>query len=130
MKAIIKTLDFKKEVETKFGVMYQFEVTYNDVKASFLCKNKEKPTFTKGKEEEFVETSRVYNGVTYYNIKPIKKYAGYNKNVKREQSKYAGFAMSYAKDLCIADKIKTDQMFALADKMFNWMVEKDKNLEA
>ena len=127
---IIKTVKYAKEYETKFGIMHQFYVTYDDKNASFSCKNKDNPPFKAGEKYMFTEIEKEYKGIIYFNIKPIKKeYGGYNKAVKREQSKYSGFAMSYAKDLVIADKIELKQISEYTKKMFELMVSLDKNLE-
>lgn len=131
MKAIIKTVKWNKEVETKFGIMQSFYVTYNDRSASFMCKNKENPPFEEGKEYEFNETEREYQGKTYYNIKPLQENkGGFNRAVKREQSKYSGFAMSYAKDLVISGKIELKDISLYTEKMFDLMVKLDKTLES
>jgi len=134
MKAIIKTLVFDKEVETKNGVMYKYNVTYNEKKASFLIKTKDEHQFKINEENEFTEEAREYNGNTYYNIKPIKQaYSGgsnYGRAIKKEQSKYSGFAVSYVKDLIIADKIKIEQWESASKKIFNFMVELDKSIES
>jgi hypothetical protein len=39
----------------------------------------------------------------------------------------AAFAIAYAKDLVIADKVKIDQLIATADKIFNWIESKNKS---
>ncbi len=131
MKAVIKKITYSKEVETKFGIMHQFRVDYDDKVGSFLTKKREQTTFKEGEENEFTETPRQYNGKTYYNIKPIKQQGSSNftRQLKKEQSKYSGFAMSYAKDLVIADKIQMKDLFPAAKKMFDWMVEQDKILQ-
>lgn len=38
----------------------------------------------------------------------------------------AAFAMAYAKDLVIADKIKFDQLIPAADKIYSWIESKNK----
>lgn len=130
MKAVITNIIFKKEVDTKYGKRYSFEAHYNDKKGSFLSNTKEQTTFKIGEENEFTETPREYNGTTFYNLKAISQGGGsnFNRQLKREQSKYSGFAMSYAKDLVVAGKIEEKQMFATAKIMMDWMVEQDKNL--
>lgn len=131
MKTIIKKVDFNKEVDTKFGTRYQFNVWYNDRKAQYLSNTKEQKAFIQGKESEFVETTREYNGVTYYNLKlPKSGSSNFARAIKREQSKYSGFAMSYAKDLVIADKIKLEDISEYTELMFKLMVKLDKTIEA
>jgi len=132
MKAVINSIKFDKEVETKFGTMYQFSVKYGDKTASFLSKTKDQKQFELNKENEFNETPREWQGTTYYNIKPFQKggNSNFGKQLKREQSKYSGFAMSYAKDLVIAKQIKLDDIEKYTKAMFNLMVKLDKTLEA
>lgn len=36
----------------------------------------------------------------------------------------AAFAMSYAKDLVVADKVKIEQLLPTADKIYNWIESK------
>ena len=135
MKAIFKQIVLAKPVETKFGLRYSFNVKY-DVEGqerigSFLAEKESQDLFLEGQENEFTEASREYNGKTYYNLAPIKKAGNSNfaRQIKKEQSKYSGFAMSYAKDLTVASKIPLSDMYSEAQKMMNWMVQKDKELE-
>lgn len=135
MKAIIKSIVLQKPVETKYGLKYSFNVKY-DVNGeerigSFLSDKENQEVFKEGVESEFNEIPREYQGKTYYNIRPIKKNSNSNfgKQLKREQTKYSGFAMSYAKDLVVAGKIPHSDMFHEADKMMQWMFNKDKELE-
>lgn len=132
MKAVIKTAEFVKEYETKFGTMYQHKITYDDKVASYSSKKKEQTEFIAGKEKEFDETENIAkNGQKYLNVKPITKndLSGYAKNLKKEQSRYSGFSTSYAKDLVIAGKINFDQLFEVSERLFNHMVALDKTLE-
>lgn len=132
MKAIIKEIHYDKEVSTKYGMMHSYYALYDDKSASFLCKQKDKYPFKIGKENEFIETERVHNGKIYYSIKAVRETkinSNFGKALKKEQSRYAGFAMSYAKDLVINDKIELEDMAIYTKKMFNLMVELDKTLE-
>ena len=134
MKTVIKKVSYNKEVDTKGGAMHSFFVEYDDKRGSFLCKDRENPTFKEGEEAEFTETEREVNGIIYYNIRKLSpKFQGnsnFGKALKREQSKYSGFAMSYAKDLVIAGKIELSQISDYTKKMFELMVQLDKTLEA
>lgn len=131
MKAVLKEIHFDKEVNTKFGVMFQYYVSYNDKNATFLCKTKDKHKFKAGIENEFIETSREYNGKTYYSIKSIQENKGnsnYGKAVQREQSKYSGFGVSYVKDLIIAGKIDIKDWEKASEKIVKFMVKMDKEI--
>ena len=48
MKAIFKSIQFDREVETKFGTSYKFRVQYDDKIASFLSKSREHDVFKEG----------------------------------------------------------------------------------
>lgn len=135
MKAIFKTIVLAKPVETKHGLRYKFDVKY-DVEgkeriASFLSDKDEQDLFVEGNENEFTETTREYNGRTYYNIAPIKKNGSSNfaRKMKNEQSRYSGFAMSYAKDLVVAGKIPISDLYSECDKMHDHMINLDKQLQ-
>lgn len=140
MKAIITKVTFDKEVKTQFGLMFQMRAFYNDKQATFLSKSKEKTPYKIGEENEFNEIPREYNGNTYYNIKPIKqqfqKNSNYGKNLKREQSRYSGFAVSYVKDLIMRGVLihetpeeMMEEWKRLSTDIFNHMVELDKSME-
>jgi hypothetical protein len=59
---------------------------------------------------------------------------GYPDDVKMKKQGFGGgapkkvnnaaFAMSYAKDLVVADKVKIEQLLPTADKIFNWIESK------
>ena len=132
MKSIIKNVQFDKDVETKFGLMYRFKVQWEDKTGSYLSAKKDQTDFVAGQEAEFNVTVKEYQGQNYYNVKPIRKSgnSNFSKRLQAEQSKYSGFAMSYAKDLRVHGKITGKQeMFNEAKEMFDWMVKMDKTLK-
>lgn len=130
MKAVIKDVKFHKEYKSKYGMLYSHKVYYEDRWAFYSSKKKEQDKFIKGQEAEFTEDKVQGEYGPYYVIKPVSN--NYNSNfgkaLKREQSRYSGFAMSYAKDMVVAGIISKDYIFQYADDMFTWMVEKDKTL--
>lgn len=136
MKALIKKVDFKGEKEGKFGLQYNFMVKYEvegqGRSAYYTAKKQDQDKFVEGQECEFTEEKHTSaNGNEYYIIKPIyqNRSSNFGKALKREQSKYSGFAMSYAKDLVVADKIRIEHMEVYTQKMFDLMVRLDKTLE-
>ena len=131
MKAKIDKVEFNKNVQTKGGEMYSFRITYNNKIGSYLSKNKEQNYFIEGEEVEFTEEEKIWNGQVYYDLKPIRqnKQSNYSRAVKKEQSRYSGFAVSYVKDLIIAGKIEVKDWEKASEKIFNFMVNLDKTLE-
>jgi len=133
MKAKITAVSFKREYDGKNGTSYLFDVSYDGKKAGYFSPTKEQTLFNVGEDAEFTETFKTgNNGVEYINVRPVR--AGGNSNfgraMKKEQSRYAGFAMSYAKDLCVADKIGLIDLTRYTELMFNLMVKLDKALES
>ena len=136
MKAIIQEVTFSKEYDSKFGKMYSFKVKYDDKIGIYSSKYKDQRTFIPTQEAEFTEETKTYkdkNDVEheYTVVKPVNnnKQSNFGKALKKEQSRYSGFAVSYAKDMLIADKIKGNDFKEMAWKLFNMMVEMDKTLE-
>ena len=130
MKAVIKNVQLNKEFETKYGTMYSFKISYNDKTAYYNTKKKEQTYFIKGKESEFEETlQKTEKGEFWKIMLPKKGFGGYNKAIKKEQSRYSGFAVSYVKDLIIAGKIDIKQWKHASEDIFKFMVELDKSLE-
>jgi hypothetical protein len=131
MKAIIKSVEWIKEYDTKFGKFHQHKITYDDKTAYYSSKVKEQKNFIPGKESEFVEELKKTDKCEWLTVKLLNPNGqnNYSKQVKKEQSRYSGFAVSYVKDLIIADKIKIDQWEAASKKIFQFMVDLDKTLE-
>ena len=131
MKAKITKTTFVKEYETKFGSMYLHKIEYDGKSAYFNSKSKEQDKFKVGEECEFTEEEKEGKSGKFTSIKPIsnKGFSGFNKALKKEQSRYSGFAVSYAKDLCIAGKIEFSEISAYSTVLFDLMVSLDKTLE-
>jgi hypothetical protein len=137
MKEVIQEVKFIKEFDSKYGKLYSFQVKYDGKKAVYNSKSKEQKYFVAGQEVEFTEEPRTYtdrngNPQEYFVVKPISPNGGRQSNfgraVQKEQSRYSGFAMAYAKDLVVAKIISREEMYDEAEAMFNIMVALDKKL--
>jgi hypothetical protein len=136
MKALIIGASWIKEYESSFGIMHMHRIKYGEKEALYLSKKKEQTYFTPNKECEFTE--EIIKGKDgkpdWVKVKPIRQGGGqsnFGRAVKKEQSKYSGFAMAYAKDLFVAGKVESiEQMYAEAQNMIDWMVAQDKALES
>lgn len=136
MKALITKVEYKKDFETKFGTMYSFEVHYGDKKAFYTSKVREQKNFVQGQETEFVEEYKTYTDKSgkeakYLTIKlpPKDKQSNFGKALKKEQSRYSGFAVSYAKDLVVSGKLEFEELPTYAWILFDLMIEMDKSIE-
>jgi len=136
MEAIIQEVTFQKEYTTQFGQMYSFKVKYDDKIAFYSSKYKDQKKFIPGQRAEFTEETKVSTdkqGVQheYLVIKPVNpnKQSNFGKALKKEQSRYSGFAVSYSKDLVVAGKIDITDLAPHAWTLFELMVSMDKSLE-
>lgn len=132
MNTKINKVTFKKEYTTDFGTMYLFEVEYEGKKALYSSKNKEQKNFVEGQTIEFEEEEKMGKNGKYLSVKLPKKAWGntnYARAVKKEQSKYSGFAVSYCKDMIIAGKIELKDWESASEKIFKLMVKLDKSIE-
>ena len=132
MKALITGAKFNKEYTTSYGTLFNYRIEYDGKTAFYSSKKKDQDYFVVGKESEFTEEEKTSDKGTFYVIKPIRegKFSNFSKQIKKEQSRYSGFAVSYVKDLIIADKIDIKQWEAASEKIFNFMVELDKTIES
>ena len=151
MEAIIKDVKFTKEGTNKFGTFYSFKVNYDDKTAFYNSKKKDQTNFVAGQKAEFTEEEITYtkqDGTTgkYLIIKPVTqgRQSNFGKALKKEQSKYSGFADSYVKDLMTSGVIRpelTEEDVTWNDvvmmtwkrrayEVFEHMVELDKSLES
>ena len=137
MKAIITEVIFKKEIDGKFGKLYSFNVKYDDQVAVYRSKYKDQKKFVPGQEAEFTEEKQSYTdkkgNIQEYNVvKPLlqNRQSNFGKALNKEKSRYSGFAVSYAKDLAVADRIQMTELVDQAWILFELMVEMDKTLES
>jgi hypothetical protein len=137
MKAVIQEVTFSKEIDSKFGKLYSFKVKYDGEVAIYRSKNRDQKNFIPGKEAEFTEETQSYkdkNGVEqhYKVVKLINqnKQSNFGKALKKEQSRYSGFAVSYAKDLLVAGRINREELQDMSWILFELMVAMDKTLES
>lgn len=135
MKAIITDILYKKEYESKLGTMHQFEVHYDGKRASYSSKSKDQKNFVKGQETEFIEEQKTYvkdgreSKYLVVKIPQQQRESNFGKALKKEQSKYSGFAVSYSKDLVVAGKLPFEDLADYAWILFDLMVQMDASLE-
>jgi hypothetical protein len=138
MKAVITEVIYKKEIDGKFGKLYSFNVKYDDKVAVYRSKYKDQKKFIPGQEAEFTEETQTYTDQKtgelkeYFVIKPIlqQRQSNYGKELKKEQSRYSGFAVSYAKDLVVAGRLNKEELSEYATVLFDLMVALDKSIES
>lgn len=117
---------FKNEWSGQNGTVFYHEVELeNGDKGQIGCKDKEPDWLNPGKELIYtIEKTDKGNKIKRVTAKPA---FGGNKS----PASPASFALSYAKDVVIAswgehapNKMSSDDLFKIADKMYNWMKER------
>jgi hypothetical protein len=137
MRATITEVIFRKEIDGKFGKLYSFIVKYDEKVAVYRSKNKDQKKFIPGQEAEFTEETQTSIDKTtgetkeYLVIKPVYqgRQSSYGKELKKEQSRYSGFAVAYAKDLVVAGRLNKEELPEYATVLFELMVSLDKSIE-
>ena len=153
MKGSCVKAEWQKECKSKHGGMLHLhslviiDDEMNEVKGFYISKSKDQKKFIEGQDCEYItEKSVGTDGVERVKIKPSKAFEGssYGRAVKKEQTRYSGFAVSYVKDLVVAGILQVegsvqspaahnDSMMSLIKKeseyLFNVMVDLDKTLE-
>ena len=132
MKAVIQDVKFIKSFDSKYGTLYSFKVTYEGREAYYNSKSKDQTKFIAGQEVEFTEEVKEGKKGDYLFVKPINpnKQSNYGKALKKEQTRYSGFAVSYAKDLVVAGRLPFEELTAYSTVLFEHMVELDKSIES
>ena len=138
MKELIKEVKFTKERSTPFGTLYDFQIKYDNKVAYYSSKSKDQKKFISGQEAEFTEEEIEYKDKktgepkTFLKIKPANpnKQSNFGRALKKEQARYSGFAVSYAKDLVVAGRLQREELSDYAWVLFELMVEMDKSIEA
>ena len=139
MKAEIIKTSYIKERETKFGIMHLHKIIFinedlQQIEALYNSKKKEQTYFIEGKEAEF--TCEIIKGKDnkkdFYVVKPIGSnyQSSGGRAIKKEQSRYSGFAVSYVKDLIVAEKIPIEDWKKESKVIFDFMVSLDKSLDS
>lgn len=133
MNHTITRVSAKDVKDGKFGKEYSYLIEYDGREAYYTSYKKENTHFVAGKECEFTEEKRTSKSGNEYAIvkAPNNSYqSSYGKNMKKEQAKYSGFAVSYVKDLIISKDIPLAQWEAASEKIFRHMVALDKSIES
>lgn len=115
----IKTVSPRKPYEGAYGKMYYATITLeNWDKWSLWAKEEWKYTTWQEIEYTIEETT---NGNKIKIMQQQKGWKSFTKDYKKDA---VSFALSYAKDIMIAWKVKEDQLLPTADKLYEWMIGK------
>lgn len=124
-KAKITRTVFKNEWNGGNGTVYYHETELdNGDKGQIGCKDKEPAWLNPGQELNYtIETTD--KGIKIKRVQEGKGgWSGGGRPQEDPKIKLIGFAMSYTKDLIIADKLKINQLEESFEKIFNKMISK------
>lgn len=120
---IIKSCTFKSEWAGPNGVIYYHNITFDNGDTGTIgTKEKMPDKLSPGSELTYtIEVNERGNKIKAVAPKP--KFGG-GRPGEPIELKMATFALSYSKDLVIGGKLESKDMFAIADKMFDWIKAK------
>lgn len=121
MKAKVKSVIPKGTYESQYGLMYKYEISIGEhtgeySSKKYQTKDAEGFPFVVDCEAEYEYTP----DDKYPKIKPAQT-GNYSGGYKKSNGGNASFALSYAKDLVIADKIEIERILDIATKLNNWL---------
>jgi hypothetical protein len=134
MNAKILEARFEKEYTDNFGKKFLFKIKYQidgeENTGFYSAKNLKQTFFNVGENAEFTTEEHEGQHGTWLKIKPVRagKFSGFSRQLSKEQTRYSGFAVSYCKDLIIADKLDIKDWEKASKKIFDFMVKLDKDL--
>lgn len=112
-KSIVRTAIFKREVNTKYGSCYSFEVTFdNGDKGDYLSKSQQQDKFKEGIETEYTIEKRENGQYVNYTIRPIVQNGGngFVPGKGNPSYEHKRVALRCAVDLCSSGKIPLDKI--------------------
>ena len=102
-----------------YGLMYSFEYTLENGEVGLANHKTVEAKYKEGDSVNY-EVSKDKQGNNKFSFLTVDKPFNNYSNKKPSQG---SFALSYAKDLFIADKISYDQLIPTANKFNNWLKE-------
>lgn len=125
-KSKVKAVTPNGTYEGKYGLMYKFDVEFENGEYGTAMGKTQECKFVVGMEASYERTSREYNGQTYYNVKYVNESyqggGGYKgKDPKTEARIVRMNVLQRAVDLAIADKIKLSDVPEVASQFAKWV---------
>ena len=115
----IKNVQGKGSWQADHGLMYSFEYTLENGEVGLAYHKTVEAKYKEGDSVNY-EVSKDKQGNNKFSFLTVDKPFNNYSNKKPSQG---SFALSYAKDLLIADKISYDQLIPTANKFNNWLKE-------
>lgn len=121
---MIKTSIYKGARQTNFGEIHNYFIELENGDKGYASLKKQSDKLDAGKEIDYtIEVVKTEKG-EFNKIKLVNKTPFGVGAKEKPQEKMIGFAMSYTKDLIIADKIKIESLESTFDKIYSIMVNK------
>jgi len=117
--------------ESQYGLFYKFEIEMqNGDIGEYSSKSQDQNKFVQGQETEYEWHTRISNGRTFHNIKPVKQEfqpnrsgGGFQKstNPDRDVQIVRQSSLNRATDLCINGKIELADVLVYAEVFVNYV---------
>ena len=123
--------------EGKYGVMYKFEVAFENGDAGqYLSKSQDQTKFKVGEEANYTIESKEFNGQTFYTVKPVMQqqaFGGgkpYQKDPETEKRITRMSVLKVAGDLVINEKIKLHDLTKVAQIFERYVMTGEDSMSA
>lgn len=118
--------DFSKEANTDYGVIFYFNVAFeNGDSGSYGSKSKDQPKFKVGETYDYDIITKDFNGMEFFTIKPFYKKGGdFNNTYDNKKGIFACSALNRAVDFEVGAKGKDASIENIkrnATDLFNWL---------
>tara|TARA_B100000965_G_scaffold370711_1_gene359052 strand:+ start:172 stop:537 length:366 start_codon:yes stop_codon:yes gene_type:complete len=113
----VKRVQGDGSYQTKNGFFYQFEYEFEDGIVGLASHKTNEPKYKKGDSVNYEIKKKDIKGNNRIGFIQEQQFS----NFKSEKKTNKSFALSYAKDLVIADKLSIEKIIDAADEFNNWM---------
>ena len=122
-KSIIKESQYKGEKESKYGILHNYFLKMENGDTGYISSKIKDIKYEAGNELEYtIEVIKIQNG-NFNKFKKVSKQV-FGGQKEKPQEKMIGFAMSYTKDLIIADKVSIDKLEDVFNRILDLMISK------
>ncbi len=118
MKAIVKSVEPNGTYDSQYGLMYKYKVTIGEHTGEYSSKKYQTSSADGFPFQVDSEAEYEFVDGQYPKIKTVQ--SGSWGGGKKTGSN-ASFALSYSKDLVVADKVGIEQILIMADKFNKWL---------
>ena len=118
MKAIVKTVEPNGTYDSQYGLMNKYKITIGEHSGEYSSKKYQTSSADGFPFQVDSESEYEFIDGQFPKIKTISNWSG---GGGKKTGSNSSFALSYAKDLVVADKVGIEKILETATKLNNWL---------